>query len=93
MGLKITKETEYGINANYWKIGNMETKDLGEGKVSIKVYLLPYAEKGAKQFLAKSVKQFNIEGVKDFNGNIYQYLYEKICKTEEFKDATNDEVE
>jgi len=92
MGLKITKETEYGINANYWKIGNMETKDLGEGKVSIKVYLLPYVEKCAKQFLSKSVKQFNIEGVKDFNGNIYKYLYEKICKTEDFKDAVNDDL-
>ena len=49
--------------------------------------------KGAKQFLSKSVKQFNIEGVKDFDGNIYHYLYEEICKTEEFKDAVNDEVE
>ena len=92
MGLKITKETEYGITSNYWKIGNIETKDLGEGRVNVKVYLLPYVEKGAKQFLSKSVKHFGIEGVKDFDGNIYQYLYEEICKTEDFKDAINDDL-
>ena len=32
MGLKITKETEYGVTANYWKIGNIETKDLEKVK-------------------------------------------------------------
>ena len=42
------------------------------------------------QILDKATDQ--VVKVNDFDGNIYQYLYEEICKTEDFKDAINDDL-
>ena len=91
MGLNKTIETNYRVTASYWKIGNWKVMDKGDGKCDIEIYLLPYAEKGAKDYLAKAVKKLVIPDFpKNFEGKVYDYMYTEIMKLEDFEGAIMD---
>lgn len=93
MGIILKKQTSYGVEANYWKIGKIFTEEIEGSRINIITTINPYVSKEALSPLERDLKTYVIEGDKTFNGNIYQYLYSEIMKKPEFEGGVSDEDE
>lgn len=87
MALQKEIMTAKGVPANYWKIYRINTNEVAENEVNLKVYLQGFYNQESSNAQPLDVKQFNFKGVKDYDGKIYQWIYEKIKETQDFKDA------
>lgn len=95
MALYKEKQTEYGVNAGYWKIGMISIdKTNKEGSYSLFLYISKEATKPIESIgvslLSMEDKTRYYECFEPEDKDIYKACYEDAKKYEEyFKDATN----